>query len=131
MPAAKAITSKPAKYFIQCILLAKRWDPQHTHGPTIERMDTSLENQPEAGNPAAPDNPSPPAGPGALRILRSWAFDLLFSITVSSFIILFVYQPVKVEGGSMEPGLEDQERIFIDKLVYRWENIGRGDIVVF
>ena len=31
----------------------------------------------------------------------------------------------------MEPGLEDQERIFINKLVYRWENIGRGDIVVF
>jgi signal peptidase I len=50
---------------------------------------------------------------------------------VSFFIILFVYQPVKVEGGSMEPGLEDQERIFINKLVYRWENIARGDIVVF
>jgi signal peptidase I len=27
--------------------------------------------------------------------------------------------------------LEDQERIFINKLVYRWENIGRGDIIVF
>src|SRR5215472_215850 len=66
-----------------------------------------------------------------LRILHSWVADLLFSILVSFFIILFVYQPVKVEGGSMEPGLEDQERIFINKLVYRWENVGRGDIVVF
>jgi signal peptidase I len=63
--------------------------------------------------------------------LHSWARDLFFSVLVSFFIILFVYQPVKVEGGSMEPGLEDQERIFINKLVYRWENIGRGDIVVF
>ena len=69
--------------------------------------------------------------PGPLRVLHSWARDLVFSIIVSSFIILFVYQPVKVEGGSMEPGLEDQERIFINKLVYRWENIERGDIVVF
>jgi len=94
-------------------------------------MDTSLENQPEAAKPAAPENSGPLARPGALRILRSWALDLFFSIIVSSFIILFVYQPVKVEGGSMEPGLEDQERIFINKLVYRWENIGRGDIVVF
>jgi signal peptidase I len=68
---------------------------------------------------------------GPMRVLHSWARDLIFSIVVSSFIILFVYQPVKVEGGSMEPGLEDQERIFINKLVYRWENIGRGDIVVF
>jgi signal peptidase I len=57
--------------------------------------------------------------------------DLVFSVIVSFFIILFVYQPVKVEGGSMEPGLEDQERIVINKLVYRFESIERGDIIVF
>lgn len=66
-----------------------------------------------------------------LGILRSWVRDLFFSISISLFIILFVYQPVKVEGGSMEPGLQDQERIFINKLAYRLENIQRGDIVVF
>ncbi len=65
------------------------------------------------------------------RTARGWARDLLISVLVSFFIILFVYQPVKVEGSSMEPGLEDQERIFINKLVYRLENIARGDIVVF
>jgi signal peptidase I len=68
---------------------------------------------------------------GAWHVVHSWFRDLFFSVLVSFFIILFVYQPVKVEGGSMEPGLEDQERIFINKLVYRWESIGRGDIVVF
>ena len=57
--------------------------------------------------------------------------DLFFSVIVSFFIIIFVYQPVKVEGGSMEPGLEDQERIVINKLVYRFESIERGDIIVF
>jgi signal peptidase I len=74
-----------------------------------------------------------PAAPeaGSLRTLRTWMRDLFFSVLVSFFIILFVYQPVKVEGGSMEPGLEDQERIFINKLVYRLESIERGDIVVF
>jgi signal peptidase I len=72
-----------------------------------------------------------PAPEGTLRVLHSWFRDLFVSVLVSFFIILFVYQPVKVEGGSMEPGLEDQERIFINKLVYRWENIARGDIVVF
>jgi signal peptidase I len=71
------------------------------------------------------------AAPTGLRVLHSWARDFFFSVVVSFFIILFVYQPVKVEGGSMEPGLEDQERIFINKLVYRWENIERGDIIVF
>ncbi|HZU30519.1 MAG TPA: signal peptidase I [Candidatus Angelobacter sp.] len=80
-------------------------------------------------NPAQPEAGPTPAS--SLRTLRAWARDLFFSILVSFFIILFVYQPVKVEGGSMEPGLEDQERIFINKLVYRFESIERGDIVVF
>ena len=89
-------------------------------------------NTPDPGNPPAAAGPAPATPPaGTLRLLHSWFRDLFFSILVSFFIILFVYQPVKVEGGSMEPGLEDQERIFINKLVYRWENIGRGDIVVF
>jgi signal peptidase I len=57
--------------------------------------------------------------------------DLLVSLAISAFIIIFLYQPVKVEGTSMMPGLEDQERIFVNKFVYRWEPIARGDIVVF
>ncbi len=85
--------------------------------------------QPNAPGPGGQSLPAPQPGP--LRVLQSWALDLFVAIIVSFFIILFVYQPVRVEGGSMEPGLEDQERIFINKLVYRWENIGRGDIVVF
>src|SRR5437016_11573855 len=74
---------------------------------------------------------APPSVERPRRLLYAWIRDLFFSIIVSLFIILFVYQPVKVEGGSMEPGLEDQERIFINKLVYRIEAIGRGDIIVF
>lgn len=66
-----------------------------------------------------------------LRTLRSWILDLVVCLLVTFFIIVFIYQPVKVEGVSMEPGLEDQERIFINKLVYRFESIERGDIVVF
>ncbi len=79
--------------------------------------------------PASTQPATPP--PNALQALSSWARDLAFCIFVLFFIIIFFYQPVKVEGGSMEPGLEDQERIFINKLVYRLESIERGDIVVF
>ncbi|MGB7584804.1 MAG: signal peptidase I [Terriglobales bacterium] len=60
-----------------------------------------------------------------------WLRDLLISLAISGFIIIFVYQPVKVEGTSMMPSLEDQERIFVNKFVYRLEPIERGDIVVF
>jgi len=46
-------------------------------------------------------------------------------------IVIFLYQPVKVEGTSMLPELKDQERIFVNKFVYRFGKISRRDIVVF
>src|SRR6266567_3040282 len=60
-----------------------------------------------------------------------WVRDLIISLAISAFIIIFLYQPVKVEGTSMMPSLDDQERIFVNKFVYRLESIQRGDIVVF
>jgi signal peptidase I len=66
-----------------------------------------------------------------MPVIAVWARDLLVSLAISAFIIIFLYQPVKVEGVSMMPGLEDQERIFVNKFVYRWEPIQRGDIIVF
>jgi len=64
-------------------------------------------------------------------VLAVWLRDLVISLAISAFIIIFLYQPVKVEGTSMMPSLDDQERIFVNKFVYRWEPIERGDIVVF
>ena len=68
---------------------------------------------------------------GIVPTLGGWVRDLVISMLVAAFIIIFLYQPVKVEGTSMMPGLDDQERIFINKFVYRLEPIARGDIVVF
>ena len=63
--------------------------------------------------------------------VRVWTRDLLVAIGLALVIIVFLYQPVKVEGTSMAPLLSDQERIFINKFVYRFEPIERGDVVVF
>src|SRR6266850_2572096 len=86
----------------------------------------------DVGSPPAP-TPAPPPQPGSrhVPVVAVWVRDLLVSLAISAFIIIFLYQPVKVEGTSMMPGLEDQERIFVTKFVYRWEPISRGDIVVF
>jgi signal peptidase I len=82
-----------------------------------------------------PQPPTPVAakesGSHPLPVVAVWVRDLLVSLAISAFIVIFLYQPVKVEGTSMMPGLEDQERIFVNKFVYRWEPIQRGDIVVF
>ena len=64
-------------------------------------------------------------------VISAWLRDLIISLCISAFIIIFLYQPVKVEGTSMMPSLDDQERIFVNKFVYHLESIQRGDIVVF
>src|SRR5882757_11452976 len=86
----------------------------------------------DVGSPSAP-TPAPPPQPGSRHfpVVAVWVRDLIISLAISAFIIIFLYQPVKVEGTSMMPSLEDQERIFVNKFVYRWEPIQRGDIVVF
>ena len=62
---------------------------------------------------------------------HSWLRDLMVSVVVSAFIIIFLYQPVRVEGTSMLPVLEDQDRLFINKIAYRVGHIEHGDVVVF
>jgi signal peptidase I len=62
--------------------------------------------------------------------------DLVFALMLAVLMIVFVAQPVKVEGTSMLPRLHDGERIFVNKLIYydeyRWApKVDRGDIVVF
>src|ERR1700678_324965 len=63
--------------------------------------------------------------------LRTWTRDLAIALGLVLVIMIFLYQPVKVEGTSMAPLLSDQEHIFINKIVYRFEPIDRGDVVVF
>ncbi len=88
-------------------------------------MDEPREALPEPlSTPAIKPNP-----------LASFSFvlrDLALAIILAAIVILFLYRPVKVEGTSMMPGLEDQERIFINQFVYRFTgSISRGDTVVF
>jgi len=62
---------------------------------------------------------------------RYWLRDLILSLLLAFVCVVFLYQPVQVEGTSMLPRLTNHERIFINKFVYRFEAIRRGDIVVF
>jgi signal peptidase I len=86
-----------------------------------------------AAEPVSPLSPSMAKKRSVVGALMHWLRDLLFSVVLAVIVILFLYQPVKVEGTSMMPTLDDQERIFINKFVYRFhfEKIDRGDTVVF
>jgi signal peptidase I len=94
---------------------------------------------PEPVPEPGPEPSLPPleAAPASVRSMvwstLSWVRDLAASVLIAVVLIVFIYQPVKVEGTSMEPGLTNEERIFINKFTY-WFGLGgieRGDTVVF
>jgi signal peptidase I len=103
-----------------------------------------LENENANAAPAAQPAAEDPSGAAAQPVSAapqpaasflgalSWLRDLVFSVLIAVILIVFIYQPVKVEGTSMMPTLSDQERIFINKFTYHYlGNIERGDMVVF
>ena len=84
-----------------------------------------------AVNTGPSESPAVPPKRSVLGSIGHWARDLMISVILAIFVILFIYQPVKVEGTSMMPSLQDSERIFINKFVYRFgiSDLGRGDTV--
>ena len=73
----------------------------------------------------------PASTTGLWAEIKSITRDIIFAAVMAVLIVVFVVQPVKVEGTSMQPRLENEERIFVNKFIYSFQEIERGDIVVF
>jgi signal peptidase I len=63
--------------------------------------------------------------------LRALAKDCALAGLLALFILVFLFQPFRVEGVSMLPRFADRDRIIVNKLSYRVGAIARGDVVVF
>lgn len=85
----------------------------------------------DSNRPPEMPRPAPQCHPPLGMNLRAWLRDILLSLLIATAVVVFLYQPVKVEGTSMLPQLVDEQRIFVNKFVYRLDNIERGDVVVF
>jgi signal peptidase I len=80
-----------------------------------------------------PEAPQPQPATSATHSALSLLGNVAASIVLAVVVIVFIYQPVKVEGTSMMPGLTNEERIFINKYTYQLgtDSIEREDLVVF
>ena len=96
--------------------------------PEIEEKARLIINEPNASET---ETQSKAQGFRLAFELKSWFRDILFAFAIAIFIVIFIVQPVKVEGTSMQPQLVDQERIFVNRFIYRFKDVRRGDIVVF
>ncbi len=97
-------------------------------------METLPPDFPASSETAAPESCFEPVAPAPKHKaggIGQWLRDIFISAAASVLIITFLYQPVRVEGTSMLPRLENNDRLFINKFVYRVSAIDRGDVVVF
>jgi len=66
-----------------------------------------------------------------LREIWEWVRSLAFALGLALVLGIFVFQPFKVEGHSMDPTLQDQQRIYVSKLSHTFSYLpDYGDIVV-
>lgn len=62
--------------------------------------------------------------------ILEWAKCIIISIIVALVIRTFVFNSTKVIGSSMYPTLEENDRLFSNKIVYMVGEAKRGDIVI-
>jgi len=81
-----------------------------------------------------PRRPSEPAPASALtRIgeeLLAWFKTLVSAAVYATLIVTFGFQVARVEGQSMVPTLDDQDRLIVNKLAYRLHQPEVGDVVM-
>lgn len=66
-----------------------------------------------------------------IKEIGSWIGSFGIAFVLALFIGIFIFQPYKVEGHSMDPTLDDQQRIYVSKLSHSFSYLpSYGDIVV-
>lgn len=72
-----------------------------------------------------------PKAPGRKAMIELLDSGLIAVVLVFVLVRPFVVQAFYIPTGSMEPNLQPQDRILVNKFVYRLNPVKRGDIVVF
>lgn len=65
------------------------------------------------------------------KLLLQSAGIAALSLALAVVLFHFVFQPFQVAGLSMAPALEDSDYLLVDRVFFSWEELKRGDIVVF
>jgi signal peptidase I len=63
--------------------------------------------------------------------LAAWLKTLVSAVVYATLIVTFGFQAARVDGMSMQPTLQDNDRLIVNKLAYRIGDPSIGDIVMF
>ena len=62
---------------------------------------------------------------------KEWGQSILVALLLTLVIRTYVIQAFKIPSGSMRPTLMEGDKLFVNKYIYRFKPMQRGDIVVF
>lgn len=63
--------------------------------------------------------------------IKDWVISIAIAVVLALFIRHFVVELYLVDGPSMRPTLQNQERLVVNKFIYNLHDPERGDILVF
>jgi len=68
---------------------------------------------------------------GMYKVIRDWTIVIVLALFAAFVVRTFLLQQFYISGPSMESTLYQNNRVLVNKLSYRFSDVGRGDIVVF
>jgi signal peptidase I len=115
--------------------------PVDSHPPSVDSHQASVDSHQQAidSHSVSMEGPRPTTDDKRLTTvglaevkeeLVAWVKTLMSAAVYAVLIVTFLFQVARVEGQSMAPTLEDQDRLIVNKLVYRIGEPRRGDIVM-
>ncbi len=63
-----------------------------------------------------------------LKEIRDWVVAIAIAVALALFVRSYIFTLVKVQGASMEPTLQNADRLYVNRLFYTPE---KGDVIIF
>jgi signal peptidase I len=93
--------------------------------PAVAAAGTAVVAEPDYEAPEAPTQKS------RGRSIAEWGAVIVGAVIIALLVKTFLFQAFYIPSGSMEPTLEVNDRVLVNKLSYDLHDVNRGDIVVF
>lgn len=68
--------------------------------------------------------------PSFFMNLWDWIKSFLFALVIALVVKAFIFEPTQVQGSSMEATLHTGDRVIVNKVSLKFNELKRGDIVV-
>ena len=63
--------------------------------------------------------------------IKDWIVSIVVAVALAMFIRTFIVELYVVDGPSMRPTLESEERLVVNKFIYRFRTPEKGEVLVF